>query len=103
MTTLMRTLRAVTAGALVALVVAAPASAASVKLSGGSTTLKLDAGTAKALEGLGVAVTPIKPAKAGSQGVSFPITGGGSTRPPRRERAPTAAACRCARARRASA
>ena len=53
-----------------------PASAASVKLSGGSTTLKLDAGTAKALKSLGVAATPIEPAKAGSKGISFPITGG---------------------------
>jgi hypothetical protein len=76
MTTLMRTLRLGAAGALLALVVAAPASAASVKLSGGSTTLKLDAGAAKALKGLGVAVTPLKPAKAGSKGISFPITGG---------------------------
>jgi hypothetical protein len=76
MSTLTRTLRAVGAGALAALVVAAPAGAASVKLAGGSTTLKLDAGAAKALKGLGVAVTPIKPAKAGSKGVSFPITGG---------------------------
>jgi hypothetical protein len=76
MSTLTRTLRAVAAGALVALVVAAPASAASVKLSGGSTTLKLDAGAARALQGLGVSVTPIGPAKAGSKGISFPITGG---------------------------
>jgi hypothetical protein len=76
MTTLMRTLRVAAAGALLALVVAAPTSAASVKLSGGSTTLKLDAGAAKALKGLGVAVTPLKPAKAGSKGISFPITGG---------------------------
>jgi len=76
MSTLIRTLRAVAAGALVALVVAAPASAASVKLSGGSTTLKLDAGAARALQGLGVSVTPIGPAKAGSRGISFPVTGG---------------------------
>jgi hypothetical protein len=64
------------AGALVALALAAPAGAATVKLAGGSTTLKLDAGTAGALKGLGVSVTPIAPAKAGSKGVSFPITGG---------------------------
>ncbi|HEX6745625.1 MAG TPA: hypothetical protein VF087_15465, partial [Solirubrobacteraceae bacterium] len=76
MSTLTRTLRAAAAGALVALAVAAPAGAATVKVAGGSTTLKLDAGTAKALKGLGVSVTPITPAKAGSKGVSFPITGG---------------------------
>ncbi len=76
MSTLTRILRLVAAGALVALAVAAPAGAATVKLAGGSTTLRLDAGTAKALKGLGVAVTPITPAKAGSKGVSFPITGG---------------------------
>ena len=76
MSTLTRTLRLAAAGALVALAVAAPAGAATVKLAGGSTTLRLDAGTAKALKGLGVSVTPITPAKAGSKGVSFPITGG---------------------------
>jgi hypothetical protein len=76
MSTLTRTLRVAAAGALVALAVAAPAGAATVKLAGGSTTLKLDAGTARALDGLGVSVTPITPAKAGSKGVSFPITGG---------------------------
>jgi hypothetical protein len=76
MSTLTRILRLAAAGALVALAVAAPAGAATVKLAGGSTTLRLDAGTAKALKGLGVSVTPITPAKAGSKGVSFPITGG---------------------------
>ena len=76
MSTLTRTLRVAAAGALVALAVAAPAGAATAKLSGGSTTLKLDPGTAKALKGLGVSVTPIAPAKAGAKGVSFPITGG---------------------------
>lgn len=76
MSTLTRTLRVAAAGALVALAVAAPAGAATVKLSGGSTTLKLDPATAKALTGLGVSVTPIAPAKAGAKGVSFPITGG---------------------------
>src|SRR4051794_41908874 len=76
MSTLTRTLRVAAASALVALAVAAPADAATVKLAGGSTTLKLDAGTAKALKGLGVSVTPITPAKAGAKGVSFPISGG---------------------------
>ena len=76
MSTLTRILRLAAAGALVALAVAAPAGAATVKLAGGSTTLELNAGTAKALKGLGVSVTPITPAKAGSKGVAFPITGG---------------------------
>ncbi|MGZ8634982.1 MAG: hypothetical protein ACXWZZ_14165 [Solirubrobacteraceae bacterium] len=76
MSTLTRTVRVLSAGALMALAVAAPAGAATVKLSGGSTTLKLDPATAKALKGLGVSVAPIAPAKAGTKGVSFPITGG---------------------------
>jgi hypothetical protein len=76
MSTLSRTLRAAAAAALVALAVAAPAGAATVKLSGGSTTLKLDPATAKALKGLGVSVSPLAPARAGAKGVSFPITGG---------------------------
>jgi hypothetical protein len=42
----------------------------------GSTTLKLDKGTATALTSLGVAVAPISPSTAGSKGVRFPITGG---------------------------
>ena len=57
-----------------ALATAGPASAA--QLSGGSTTLRLDSGTAKALSGAGVSVAPVKPAKAGRSGVAFPITGG---------------------------
>src|SRR4051794_41816186 len=81
MSSLNRILRVAAAGALVALAVAAPAGAATVKLAGGSTTLELDAGTAKALKGLGVSVTPITPAKAGAKGVSFPISGG-SIHPP---------------------
>ena len=56
------------------LVLAAPASAA--EISGGTTTLKLDSGTAKALTGAGVSVAPIKPAKAGKRGIAFKITGG---------------------------
>ena len=41
----------------------------------GSTTLKPDKATFEALSDLGVAVTPIKPAKAGGKGIAFPITG----------------------------
>lgn len=49
----------------------------------GSTTLKLDPGTAGALQSLGVSVAPVGPATAGPDGVSFPITGvSGSIFPP---------------------
>ena len=51
MSTLIRMLRVAAAGALVALAVAAPAGAATVKLSGGSTTLKLDPGDRQGPEG----------------------------------------------------
>lgn len=76
MSTLKRTITALTVVALGALAVSAPAGAATVGLGGGSTTLKLDRGAAQALASLGVKVTPISPAKAGSKGVTFPVTGG---------------------------
>jgi hypothetical protein len=79
MTSSLRTRAGLTAGAALAAaaVAAAPASAATVNLTrGGDTTLKLNARTAKALQGLGVAVAPIRPAKAGASGVRFPVTGG---------------------------
>lgn len=60
----------------VALIGASPAVAAEVPLGGGSTTLTLDKGTAKALTSLGVKVAPTGRAKAGSKGVAFPITSG---------------------------
>jgi hypothetical protein len=64
-------------GAIVAaLVVAAPAAGAKVKLAGGSTTLKLAAGTAAALDAKGVSVAPLRPARVRGGGVAFPITGG---------------------------
>lgn len=72
--------RAVVAGAVVAVtaVAAAPASAGTpVELApAGGTTLRLDAGVAKALKGLGVSVAPTGRAKAGAGGVTFPITAG---------------------------
>ena len=71
-----RTSLALASAGLVALALAGPAEAAQVKLAGGSTTLKLDAGTAKALGSLGVAVSPLRPAKARGGGIAFPITGG---------------------------
>jgi hypothetical protein len=72
--------RAAVAGAVAvtAAVAAAPASAAvPVKLApAGGTTLKLDAGAAKALKSLGVSVAPTGRAKAGAAGITFPITAG---------------------------
>lgn len=65
-------LLAITASA----VVAAPAGAANVDLSGGATTLKLDAKTGKALKSLGVTVSTTGKARSGKAGVAFPITGG---------------------------
>lgn len=64
------------AAAGVATLAAAPAASADVKLSGGSTTLKVAPATAKALSSLGVKVTPTGRARAASGGVRFPITGG---------------------------
>ncbi|MCW2953775.1 MAG: hypothetical protein JWQ48_2945 [Conexibacter sp.] len=59
------------------LAIAAPAGAANaVKLSGGTTTLKLDSGTAKALKKLGVKIAPVKPATSAAGGLAFPISGG---------------------------
>jgi hypothetical protein len=40
----------------------------------GATTLAVDPGAASALQQLGVTVTPLAPAKAGSAGLRFPIT-----------------------------
>ena len=42
----------------------------------GATTLALDEGAAAALGSLGIAVAPLKPARAGEQGIAFPITAG---------------------------
>ena len=68
---------AVASGLLVALAGApAAANAATADVAGGATTLKLAPGTAKALDALGVAVAPLRPAKAGKSGVSFPVSGG---------------------------
>jgi hypothetical protein len=63
------------AAIVAALLAAAPASA-KVTLAGGSTTLKLAAGTAKALQSNGVSVAPLTPARVRGGGVAFPITGG---------------------------
>ncbi len=75
-----RTLRrtgVLAASALAAGLLAAPAHAADrVDLTGGSTTLRLASSTARALDSLGVSVTPTGRASAGSSGVRFPITRG---------------------------
>jgi hypothetical protein len=55
---------------------AAPAASADVGLTGGNTTLKLDRGTARALDGLGVSVAPVSGARAAGGGIRFPISGG---------------------------
>lgn len=62
--------------ALAAALAAAPAASADVGLTGGSTTLRLDSGTAKALDGLGVSVAPVSGARAAGGGIQFPISGG---------------------------
>ncbi|HEX2413836.1 MAG TPA: hypothetical protein VHJ37_01340, partial [Thermoleophilaceae bacterium] len=71
-----RSILVLTAIVAVFLVAAPVASASKVNLAGGSTTLKLDAGTAAALTDAGASVAPIKPAKVKGGGIAFPITGG---------------------------
>jgi hypothetical protein len=71
-----RTLSLAAALAAVAVLVAAPAAGAKVQLAGGGTTLKLAPATAEALAANGVAVSPLRPARARGGGVRFPITGG---------------------------
>lgn len=62
--------------ALAAALAAAPAASADVGLTGGATTLRLDPGTARALDTLGVSVAPVSGARAAGGGVRFPISGG---------------------------
>ena len=67
--------------ALVALLAFAPAASAgkkkTVKLAPkGATTLALSDGAASALQSLGIAAAPLKPARAGEDGLRFPITAG---------------------------
>jgi hypothetical protein len=58
------------------LLAGAPAASAAVKLDGGSTALTLDKGTARALAGLGVKVSPTGAARLRGRRATFPITGG---------------------------
>jgi hypothetical protein len=69
-----RLIPVVAAGALLA--AAAPGAQAAVDLSGGTTRLTLDRGTAKALGSLGVKVAPTGAAQAQGRHVRFPISGG---------------------------
>jgi hypothetical protein len=65
--------------ALAALVVAAPTAQAKdrqLKVKGGKTVLKLSPGATGALESLGLAASPIRPARGRGARLSFPITGG---------------------------
>lgn len=67
--------------ALIATLVLAPAASAgnkkAVKLAPkGATTLALSDGAASALQSLGIAAAPLKPARAGEDGLRFPITAG---------------------------
>ena len=67
--------------AMVALLALAPAAGAAktkaVKLAPkGATTLALSDGAASALQSLGIAAAPLKPARAGDDGLRFPITAG---------------------------
>jgi hypothetical protein len=59
-----------------ALAVTAPAAHGAVDLSGGTTRLTLDRGTAKALGSLGVSVAPTGAARSRGRHVRFPISGG---------------------------
>ena len=74
-------LRRLGLAALVAVLALAPAASAAkkktVKLAPtGATTLALSDGAASALQSLGIAAAPLKPAKAGEAGLRFPITAG---------------------------
>ena len=72
---------AVALGLTASLAVAAPAIAApTVRVSGGTTTLKLDGKTVKSLKKAGISVRAAKPAKLKRGAVAFPI-GGGSIDP----------------------
>jgi hypothetical protein len=67
---------AVCAGVGATLLVASPAGAATVALSGGETRLTLSKGAAAALSDLGVAVAPTGKARVRSGAIAFPVTGG---------------------------
>jgi len=76
MSRLTRTALLVACALLVAAAPAAAKSKGSLKLSRGTTTLSLDKGAVDALTSLGIAAAPLKPARAGADGLAFPITTG---------------------------
>jgi hypothetical protein len=68
---------AVALGLTASLAVAAPAVAATtVRVSGGTTTLKLDGKTVKSLKKAGITISASKPAKLKSNSLSLPVSGG---------------------------
>jgi hypothetical protein len=71
-----------TALALLAFTGTATAQSPKVEIKSGSTTLSLDPATATALTDAGIAVKPIGDAKAGSDGIAFPVVGGWLTTDP---------------------
>ncbi len=67
--------------AVLATLVAAPPAVAqedapAADVAGGQTMLQLDRGTARALTAAGVRVTPVRPARTGASGLTFPVSGG---------------------------
>lgn len=68
---------AISLAALIALAIAFAGTAGAAGKS--RTTLALDPGAASALTSLGVSVAPVAPATAGSDGVSFPVSGFGGS------------------------
>ena len=71
-----RVLSLTAAAAAAAVAVPAGAQAATARVDDGQTMLRLNAGTARALAANGVRVGPVAPARTGSSGLTFPITGG---------------------------
>lgn len=68
---------ALASAALATLVVAAPAGAATtVRLAGGSTSIKLSSKATSAFKQAGIKVSPAKPAKSRAGSLVFPISGG---------------------------
>jgi hypothetical protein len=74
------TKRALPLAVLAALAAAPPAfaqdEAPRADVTGGQTMLQLDRGTARALTAAGVRVSVVRPARTGSSGLTFPVTGG---------------------------
>lgn len=63
-----------------ALLVAPAAEAQTIRVNGGSTTLKPDSGAVRAIFGLGIDVSAVAPGRAGAAGFTLPIVRGSITR-----------------------